>query len=856
MNIVQLEVSNWGPHRYKVIDMRAPIVGIIGANGKGKSFLLQAISYALTGALPLAKEKYIREYDPADPDRSGKGYAAEVKLYFMVNGEEGYIKRVIWDSGTSRELYWQGKTYKKQSDVDNIMEELLGADKAALQEAVFIKQGELTDLVKGTPATRQEIFRKLMNLNFLSARQEDVISKIRLLEAMNKDVSGELEQIKGIIVDKKKALAEATENSKNIQDLEEAKKLITSIEELSTQQQEKMLALSSLKNEEDIVSKVLASLHEGYQTDEAIDEKLKALKAESEELLHKLAVIEEMRTCATHISAYEDAIAHNKDIDARWDDITLADIQADTQRTQLKHTALHVAEQYSRVSLDVEEAKQKVDQYTSEEAAATKKHEDAQWDLHVAEDLESMLQYHIDIINGTRNDAVCMSCKRPIDATHIANIWKEKVSTEAMRSPVALLRELMAMKNTASRNVIRLQDAVKMADRDVSIYSALLMDARDSLNVNTAKKEDLAQQLEKLRLEVDKLTAVGSVDGKLADIGPKEPSERIVWLSEQSDKYWRDQAEKHSEAFMADLAKNYLEATKRLASLELANKDSEMKEHIQMKLEECNKTFFDLSEVKQKIKAQTERKETVAAKIRDKSGEIRDITKQIEGIETSLYTLLDILSIEHPDMATTRSNVAAQHSVAYRNSVQVTSIEVDLKELRAKADALEEDMRRNEKIVALQQEMRDLKALVARDGLPAIYMQEVFLRLTNRVQGLLNMMGANFQVSVDETQPCTFTFTRTDADRTYTMPQELLSGGQAVRLALALLLASQQIILPDVGLLVLDEPTSHVDQEGVESMRVLFQNLGQVLANSGMQIIVVDHNETLQTGFTEKHVLK
>ena len=64
-----------------------------------------------------------------------------------------------------------------------------------------------------------------------------------------------------------------------------------------------------------------------------------------------------------------------------------------------------------------------------------------------------------------------------------------------------------------------------------------------------------------------------------------------------------------------------------------------------------------------------------------------------------------------------------------------------------------------------------------------------------------------------------------------------------------MLLASQQIILPEVGLLVLDEPTSHVDAAGVESMRELFMNLTPVLNNSDMQLVIVDHNETLQTGF-------
>jgi energy-coupling factor transporter ATP-binding protein EcfA2 len=87
------------------------------------------------------------------------------------------------------------------------------------------------------------------------------------------------------------------------------------------------------------------------------------------------------------------------------------------------------------------------------------------------------------------------------------------------------------------------------------------------------------------------------------------------------------------------------------------------------------------------------------------------------------------------------------------------------------------------------------------------------------------------------------------------MGQEQLSGGQAIRLSLAMLLACQQIILPEVGLLVLDEPSSHIDKEGVERMRDLFLSLQQVMTNTNMQILVVDHNDRLATAFETTVVL-
>ena len=43
MKIKKIELKTWGPHKLLTLDMDASVVGIVGANGKGKSNLLQAI---------------------------------------------------------------------------------------------------------------------------------------------------------------------------------------------------------------------------------------------------------------------------------------------------------------------------------------------------------------------------------------------------------------------------------------------------------------------------------------------------------------------------------------------------------------------------------------------------------------------------------------------------------------------------------------------------------------------------------------------------------------------------------------------------------------------------------------------
>lgn len=83
----------------------------------------------------------------------------------------------------------------------------------------------------------------------------------------------------------------------------------------------------------------------------------------------------------------------------------------------------------------------------------------------------------------------------------------------------------------------------------------------------------------------------------------------------------------------------------------------------------------------------------------------------------------------------------------------------------------------------------------------------------------------------------------------YYFEHDKLSGGQKVRLSIAFLLAVQQLVIPDLGFLVLDEPSTHLDEEARENLKELLINLGQQLEASDTQILVCDHAKELEPAF-------
>ena len=84
-----------------------------------------------------------------------------------------------------------------------------------------------------------------------------------------------------------------------------------------------------------------------------------------------------------------------------------------------------------------------------------------------------------------------------------------------------------------------------------------------------------------------------------------------------------------------------------------------------------------------------------------------------------------------------------------------------------------------------------------------------------------------------------------------------LSGGQRVRLTVAFMMAVQATILRSVGLLILDEPTTHVDEAGVESIVDLFQSVYGYLAANDMTVFICDHAPEMHRAFQETlHITK
>jgi DNA repair exonuclease SbcCD ATPase subunit len=130
------------------------------------------------------------------------------------------------------------------------------------------------------------------------------------------------------------------------------------------------------------------------------------------------------------------------------------------------------------------------------------------------------------------------------------------------------------------------------------------------------------------------------------------------------------------------------------------------------------------------------------------------------------------------------------------------------------------------------------------------YLRHKFVGMSNLVSDYLAHAGADFAVTPSSDVDLAYDFLRTTDPDGVWMPQSRMSGGQRVRLAVVTLLAVHARLLPNLGLLVLDEPTTHVHTDGVAAMAEMFRGIAE---QGQLQMIICDHNPVLTDSFT--HVI-
>ena len=189
MIFTRLKLVNFKSHENTTINFEKGISVIVGENGAGKSTLLEAISFALF------KQHTAKKIDDLVRNNAN---SMSVELEFTSNNRQYKIIRV-------KKSMLKSSIYKKTSneggyvhvctgdkEVASEIHQILDIDSDLFLNAIYIRQGEIAELVDKTPAEKKQLIAKLLGIDSLEKAWKNLLPVVNDYENQLAELKGKL----------------------------------------------------------------------------------------------------------------------------------------------------------------------------------------------------------------------------------------------------------------------------------------------------------------------------------------------------------------------------------------------------------------------------------------------------------------------------------------------------------------------------------------------------------------------------------------------------------------------------------------------------------------------------------------
>lgn len=205
MIFTNLKLKNFKSYLNTDINLGSGITIIVGENGAGKSTILEAISFALF------KQHTSRKID--DLIRINKNKQANqtmaVQLEFISNGITYRVSREKTKSSSKAHLYQKVNNPNTNDftfsplctgdkEVSNEIKNILQMDGDLFLNAIYVRQGEIADLVAKTPSEKKQLIGRLLGIESLEKAWRNILPLINLYKEKKAELKGQLSSDEGL----------------------------------------------------------------------------------------------------------------------------------------------------------------------------------------------------------------------------------------------------------------------------------------------------------------------------------------------------------------------------------------------------------------------------------------------------------------------------------------------------------------------------------------------------------------------------------------------------------------------------------------------------------------------------------
>jgi DNA repair exonuclease SbcCD ATPase subunit len=821
MKIKKLEFKDFGKHEHLEFDCDGTIVAISGPNGSGKSTIAQGITWLTTGTLPDKLASYIRNVEAGGE----RGRKCSGKLIAEHKGRTIEVERTFHQSGKSSvSLTIDGGTpVTKLADADRQLAEVFGVGKKAVASLFHIPQGTIENLF-GTTAGRYSLITQLLDIRHVEKAEqavEDVLSTARKTITDHTPLLAQLErQVQECQAARDRAngrVAEFPDHAADIAKYEEMAGLFTRIAELE------QLLKDARQNTATVLGDITAFKADHPHAEQLVDE-VAALRRKLDEAKavvsdYDNALNGNARLNAVRKSKVEAVVALNTMFlpDVPEGDPVALGKQVSDLNSILSDMRSAIVAQVTYRSIQEEIAKLP----TQEEIKATLDSLDS-GKLAELSNKADFAGRRADLAASSLRTGFKTEC--PLCGGQGFSVTPERVEELQNEAREALT----AWEQAKARQ--------KQFQEHSSVLNTLSSEARNQAILVSNAFTRAGLSVGNIA-EADIMAAVNTVDSKRAEANTLR------------------QGIENAKAFLASQKHEERRLTQAVESYTALENELSRFAAVPAQPVEAQTLVTQLSaelEAKQLALTRWERLQTRKAALKDS----RTIEDSLDSSHQKLILALasaDIPNDGFPaDTVDARLREFREKQVWRQDAVsQLNEAEGALKSALESTEKVREQMRRTENMRTRVEQVEALRHALGKSGASGEYVASAFSVLVRAANDHLAAMRSAVRISADPDEFLGLRFTDLLNPAAGSQPQYKLSGAQKVRVGLAFVLAAHDIIVRDVGCLIVDEVSNHLDGSAVSDVATLIEALKTALEKKGAQLWVIDHNDVI-TGRADK----
>lgn len=776
-----LHLRNWCLHKNRVFEFKPGLNGILGGNGLGKTSVLSALAFALTGV----STTYGSKLDNLSWGEKS-GY---VELTFSIEDTEYSVRRAIEKS--SVKLTTPDGDLTRSAEVEAKITELFGATPQVLLNNIFASQGEIDRILYQPPAARMKELQQTFglgrqDLSFRALGMEYAGYKLtpglkENFDSVSKEVVSCRSKVDQISSELAKLAARALE-------LRPAQVLLAKAAEAEKHNYELATATRNEEAARERQTLSLAKLAGAQPASDLAGTRLVTLQAEHDEICDKIASV---RHATTELEQLKPNLSKVNGLRQEYETLKLNDfsnIDALTADLRDSESDLNLQKQIQsgtvervRIPAEVKARQELIETELALKTLQAPAHLIRELDTKMAE-LKQLHEYAKVFASGK-----CPTCGQSVESDHDHSSRLSDISR--------LTAETSALSTEISNSV---------TERTKELTGRL-----DGLKVFLTKCESAWATVQR-----SKTTAAQERKDKA--------SQALQLVLGMRDRFNTTKQELERCETALSRVPQLMEAIKGTSIIDLNKSladNSGQQEH-------CRKAMEVFRSAKQELTFISNEYVTTCALLK---------TLQSKSIDT--------VSLEEVDRA--KLDIQELNAV----ETQQRELNLDLGTNKARLDILLIEARRLTEI--LKAEARDAswasvvqaaRQVLHVTELPAALMREHGRRLNSRIQYYLQSWEAQFRMWLDEemTFLCEFTDGRRhEASR--------LSGGQKIVASTSFRFAMADLFAKGTGVLVLDEPSTALDQANVVHLQKLLLKLKELTGRGDRQIILVTHEVSLMS---------